>query len=186
MPTLRGEIRQIFELINFQKINEIAREYSENDPSIQEVVNYIQSDEIEAAWNKFIDSSEVEDIVHWMRSHGVDFKNEVQHFSMIPDSLIITPSRLRVKRNVQNYSIQAFEEEVKEQILVRKLNDLIDKLIEDGNDFAHLYLILQLSRPSIEKIFHEPEVISATENLRKYGIDLDDLKVLTYNVLRWN
>lgn len=168
------------------KINEIFREYSENDPSIQEVANYLNSDEVGVAWIKFVDSSEVEDIIQWMRSHGVNVENEIQNFSTIPDSVTITPSRLRTNRSPPNYSVQALEDEVKEQILIEELNDLIDELIGDGNDFAHLYLILQLSRPALNKLFNEPEILLATESLRNLGVNVGYLKFLIYKILRWN
>lgn len=176
----------MFQLINFQKISEISREYSENDLSIQEVVNYIQSDEMNTAWEKFVGASEVEDITHWIQSHGVNVEREIHELSSVPDSGIITPSRLRMRRSVQNYSVQAFEDEIKEQILVKDLNILIDKLVADGHDFAHLYLILNLSRPALEKLFHEPEILQAAENLKNLGIDVGYLKSLVYKLLRWN
>lgn len=141
---------------------------------------------MQAVWNKFLSSSEIEDIIQWMRSHGVNVREEMKYFSALPDSVIVTPSRLRIKRNALNYSVKAFENEVKEQILIHKLNDLIDELIASGNDFAHLYLILHVSRPAIEKLFQDSEFFQASENLGNLGVDVDYLKFLVYDILRWN
>lgn len=150
------------------------------------MVNYVHGVEVEAAWNKFLSSSEVEDILEWITSHGVDVDNEIQRFLTVPDSVTVTPSRLRMKRSSQNYSIQAFGNEVKEQVLIGKLNRLTSELIENGNDLAHLNLILHLKRPALEKLFREPEFLLVTRKLKNFGVDIDYLKLIAYGVLRWN
>lgn len=179
-PTLKSEIDEIFDLINTRTIREISREYSENDPSVQQLVRYLHSDEFQKAWNVFKTSSEVEDIFDWMRQHNVDVNRKVSKLSSEVEE--ITP----IRRGSRDFSIRAFELELKQQIKSNEIDELISRFLKDGNDFAHLYLILQVSRPALEKLFERDEIKHAVESLKAYGADIDGLKVVVRHMLRWD
>lgn len=181
--TLRGEIRAIFDLINLEKIHEISREYFENDPSVQELFNYLRCEELQTAWKAFETSSEVEDIFEWMHNHGVQVSEEMQLMS--EEFQNITPLNGRTRR-FHNFSLGTFKDELTEQIQFEEIDALIDKLLANGNDFAHLYLILKVSRPALEKLFEAPELKKATLSMTRLGFDMNFVKHFVFKLLRWN
>ena len=180
---MHQEVHQILDFIDVQKIKEISREYFENDPSVQSFIKYLYSPGFTAAWKVFTSSSEVEDILEWMGSHGVDIASEIIVFA--EEAKRIPPKLLR-NRLIAGFSLSSFEEELQAQINFEELDKKIEELLEDGNDLAHLYLILSVTKPAIEKIFNEPEVELAMSQLRPLGIDFDDIKKFLYKTLRWN
>ena len=165
------------------KIKEISREYFENDPMVQEMVKQLHSDEVKQAFDKFVTSSEVEDIVEWMRSHGVDINQEMTEFSQELNKA--SPRPVRSKRFLP-FSIRSYEDELKDQIKIDEMKEVIDKQINDGNDLTQLYLILRVSRPALEKLFEEEEIVKAVESFENLGVDLEYLKSTVYELFRWN
>lgn len=164
-------------------MREISREYFENDPSVQHVIQFVRhSSEMKNAWNAFVTSSEIEDIVEWMGNHGVNIDKELQKLS--DDILNIMPMHLRSSA-AENFSIKVYENELMDQIKIDDMNDLINELLTNGDDFAHLYLILKVSRPALEKLFLSEDIHQAVEHLIEHGVDVENLKTLTYDLLRW-
>lgn len=164
-------------------MKEISREYFENDPSVQDLVTYLYSPKFKSAWEIFISSPEVEDIFEWMSNHGVNVESEIKTFS--EELKKIHEMSLR-RRKFQGFSIKSFEREIKEQINFEELNATIDDLLQAGNDFTHLYLILRVTQPAIEKIFDEPEIQQVVEHLTSLGIDLASMKAFVYESFRFN
>lgn len=181
-PTLESEIHQILECIDFEKVQEISREYFENDASIRLLVKYVYSPKFTAAWEAFTMSPEVDDIFEWMGNHGVNVESTISLFS--EEVLRIRPQKLR-QSMIQNFSIQTYEEEMKEQINFDKLSMKIDELLEAGNDFTHLYLILSVTRPAVENLFERPEIKQVVADLIKLGIDVEGLRMFVYETLRF-
>lgn len=177
------EIRKVLELIDVAKIKEISREYFENDPSVQELVRYIHSDEFLRAKEKFMTSSEVEDIIAWMKQQGVDIDREALNFSHEVNE--ITPMHIR-GRQLQPFSIVTFHDELMAQVRLTEMNKLIDELLVKGFDLTQLYLILRVSRPALERLFQEEEISQAVEKFATLGIDVDDIKTTLYELFRWN
>jgi hypothetical protein len=166
-----------------EKIQEISREYFENDPSVLSLITFLYSPRFTAAWDIFTTSPEIEDIFEWMGNHGVNVESEINIFSEEVKRLSSNTIR---RRMIQGFSIKSFEEEMKSQINFEDLNDTIDELLKAGNDFAHLYLILSVTRSAIEKVFEEPEIQEIVEHLTALGIDLEGLKDFVYQMFRWN
>lgn len=172
-------------------MREISREYFENDPVVQELVQYLHSEEFLTAWKIFTSYSEVEDIFAWIKNHGVNLEHEIELFCVEIDQ--ITPSHIfhelgtnLKSEDVHGFSIQAFEDELRDEILFEDLNKLIDELLESGNDFAHLYLIFRVSRPALERLFEDEEIQQAIGRLEMLGVDVDAIKASVYDILRWN
>lgn len=177
----------MLDLINIPKIREISREYFENDAAVQELHKYLHSDEFQVAWGAVRESPEVGDIFEWVKTHGVNVELEI---TMLSDEINhIVPNHLRSyrsKRSVEKFSVRSFEEEVKAQIKFGDLDALIDQLLDDGNDFTHLFLILKLSRPALEELFQKPEIQTAVSSLEELGVNTGAFKTTLYDLLRWN
>ncbi|KAG5677729.1 hypothetical protein PVAND_007460 [Polypedilum vanderplanki] len=166
--TLKKELDQFNDVINIQRISEIIREYWENDPSIQALIKYLKSDSFMSALNTFVKSEEVDDIIEWMQSHGVDIKLEIEEFS--EDISSIHQSSLILQQFFyEQFSLSTFEEEIRNEIKYDKMNELIDNFLQDGNDFAQLYLILKVSKPSLENIFMNAEIQNVIGELKNLG-----------------
>lgn len=150
---------------------------------MQELVKYLRCEELQTAWKVFESSSEVEDIFEWMHNHGVQVSHEMQ--LMNDEFQRITPLHIRGRR-FHNFSIGSFKDELAEQIQFKEIDALIDQLLANGNDFTHLYLILRVSRPALEKLFEAPELRFAAFNMSRLGFDVNFIKEFVYNFLRWN
>ncbi|XP_070494774.1 uncharacterized protein [Chironomus tepperi] len=184
-PTLRNEIDQFQNVINFQRITEIVREYWENDPNIQALIKYLKSDTFKSAWNIVAQSEDVDNIVEWMQTHGVDIEEIVEN--LFQDIITIHQSSLQLDRIIfEQFSLTTFEDEIRNEINYDEMNALINRYINDGNDFAHLYLILKVSKPALEQIFMTNEIQNVMNDLRRLGLNVDYLKTIVYNLLRWN
>lgn len=149
---------------------------------MQELVKYLRCEELEAAWKVFESSSEVEDIFEWMKNHGVQVSHEMQ--LMIDQFQSISPLHNRSRR-FHKFSIGNFKDELAEQIQFEEIDAVIDQLLVNGNDFAHLYLILRLSRPALEKLFETRELRLAAFSMARLGFDVNFIKQFTYKLLRW-
>lgn len=169
-------------MINFQRISEITREYWENDSNIQSLIKYLKSDKFTSAWHAFMTSMEVDDIIEWMKAHNVDVEQLVGHLT--DDIVGIHQSSHR--KLFQQYSLSTFEDEIRSEIDVEELNALVDELLNDGNDFAHLFLILKVSRPSIEHYFGRSDMKEVVDDLRNLGVNIEYFKDIVYQFLRWN
>lgn len=182
---MRKEIDQFQNVINFQRITEIIREYWENDPNIQALIKYLKSDKFKSAWNILAQSEEVDNIVEWMQTHGVDGEEIVEN--LFQDIITIHQSSLQLERVIfEQFSLTTFEDEIRNEIKYEELNALIDSYLNDGNDFTHLYLILKVSKPALEQIFMNNEIQDVMDDLRHLGLNVDYLKVIVYSLLRWN
>lgn len=170
-------------MINYQRISEITREYYENDVTIQYLINYLRSEEFTKAANIFMESEEVDDISEWMKNHGVDFKARVMDFD---DAIRGAYRAASLHTSVfSQFSYKTFEEEISNEINTEEFYNLITKLLDEGNDFAHLYLILKVSQPALENIFKHQDIQVVLDKLVELGINIDYLKTVTYNVLQW-
>ena len=177
------EVHQILDFIDLHKIKEISREYFENDHSVQALIKYLYNPKFTAAWKVLISSSEIEDILEWMGSHGVNIESEIIIFAKEAKRI---PSKFLRNRLISGFSLNSFQEELQAQINFEELDKKIEELLEDGNDLAHLYLILSVTQPAIENIFAEPEIEVVLKQLRLLGIDIDGIKSFLYKTLRWN
>lgn len=151
-------------------------------------MTYLRSEEFKHAWNVFATSSEVEDIIQWMKNHGVFVERELDilanQFELITPGEVFLPASST--SDTDNFSVKTFEDELKQQIRLDDMKILINDLLTDGSDFAHLYLILEVSRPALEKLFETSDIQQSVETLKKFGIDVEYLKLFLYNILRWN
>jgi hypothetical protein len=183
-PTLVKEFERFNNVINIQRITEIIREYWENDPSIQALIVYLKGDTFKSALNTFVESEEVDDIIEWMQSHGVNIKAEIEEFS--EDISSIHQSSLLLQRMFyEQFSLSSFEDEIRNEIKYDEMNTLIDSLLKNGNDFAQLYLILSVSKPSLETIFANDEMQNVIDELNKLGVNTEYLGGVVYDLLRW-
>lgn len=144
----------------------------------------MRSEKFVNALNIFMESNEVDDITEWMKTHGVDSKTLISEF----EEEIRGAYRAATLQNLlgKNFSYKTFEDEIRNEIDYDEMSKLIDRLIADGKDFAHLYLILNVSRPSLESTFRHPEIQEVFEELEKLGINMENLKNVVYETLRWN
>lgn len=165
------------------KIQEIAREYFENDPSIQTLIKYLYSLRFKTAWKIFITAPEVEDIFEWMGNHGVNIESEILIFA---EEVQKIPFKVLRQRFISGFSLNTFEDELKDQIDFDGLDWKIEELLKDENDLAQLYLILSVTKSGLENIFNEPEIEQALQGLSRLGINLEKLKNFVYKVLKWN
>ncbi|CRL08296.1 CLUMA_CG021317, isoform A [Clunio marinus] len=180
--TLRVEINEASQFINLPKIQKITREYFENDLAVQNLLDYLQSEEFTSAWNVFMTSSEVEDILQWIKYHGVNTDKEIELLSHEIEKIKPINSQ---NESIQTFSIKSFSDELKSLINFKSLNATIDELLKDENDFAHLYLILTVSRRSLENLFQREEILRSIESLKRLGVDMEALKAELYEILRW-
>jgi Insect allergen related repeat, nitrile-specifier detoxification len=181
--TLHSEINQVLSCINKDKMQEISREYFENDSSVQLLFKYLSSQKFNVAWEILTTSPEIEDIFEWMGNHGVNVVLEIKLFA--EEVKQICSGQIR-RRMIQGFSIKSYEEEMKEQINFVELSDKIDEMFKAGNDFTQLYLILSVTRTAIEKIFEKPEIQQIVDQFKTFGIDLESLRAFLYETLRWN
>jgi uncharacterized protein (UPF0335 family) len=144
----------------------------------------MRSEKFELALNIFMQSEEVDDITEWMKTHGVDLKTLTSEF----EEEIRGAYQAATLQNflAENFSYKTFEDEIKHEIDYDEMSKLIDQLIADGKDFAHLYLILNVSRSSLESTFRHPEIEDVFDELKKLGVNTDFLKNIVYEILRWN
>jgi hypothetical protein len=189
LPTLKSELDQFHDVINFHRITEIIREYWENDPSIQALINYLKSDKFKSAWNTLMQSEEIDDILDWMRSHGVDFHSHVRDFGqdisrIHQSSLMLNEQQPRLF--FEQFSLTSFEDEIRNEIKQKEVTELIDKLLNDGNDFAHLYLILKVSKPALENVFANDDAKEVAADLIALGVNVEYMKDVIYRTLRWD
>lgn len=62
---------------------------------------------------------------------------------------------------------------------------VINKLTNDGNDFAHLMLIFKVSQPALEQLFEVNQIRLAKNHLQEFGVDMQQVKKIVYNLLGW-
>jgi hypothetical protein len=167
-----------------EKIQEIAREYFENDPSFRALIECLHSPRFVAAWQIFASSPEIEDIFEWMTSHGVNLSSGLKMFA---EEVERRPSRYSIHHRLANgYSVTAFTEEVKALIDFEALDDKIDELLDNGDDFTHLYLILSVTQEPIEKVFEDPEIKRVLGILKTHGVEVDRIQEFVYKTLRFD
>lgn len=142
----------------------------------------MSSEEAAAVQRKMLASSEMDDILHWMRHHGVDLGFELTSFSK---EISRVPEIVPSSSNMQQFSLRTFAEEIESQIDLPRINKVIDELLKQGNDLAQLYLILNVSRPALEQLFQDQQIKSFVKTLTNFGIDSERLKSLLYELLRW-
>lgn len=151
-------------------------------------MTYLRGEEFKHAWNIFATSSEVEDIIQWMKNHGVFVEHELdvlaKEFELITPGEVFVPASSSLDSD--NFSVKTFEEELKQQILLDDMKILINDFLKDGSDFAHLFLILEVSKPALERLFETSDIQQSIETFKKFGIDVEYLKLFVYDILRWN
>lgn len=184
-PSLRSEIDRFKDVINFQRISEINREYYENDVTIQYLITYLRSEEFSKAANIFMQSDEVDDISEWIKYHGVDFKAHVVDFDEAISGAHRAASASLQTSVFSQFSYKTFEDEISNEIDYAGVNALITTLLSEGNDFAHLYLILNVSRPALENTFKHEEIQIVLGKLVELGVNIDYIKTVIYEILRW-
>lgn len=181
--TLKLEINQIISNIEVEEILKVSKEYFENDSSVQKLIRYLLSEDFKHVCNKILEIPEVEDVLEWMSENSVNVSDEIASF--VENFLNITPVNLRGNR-LQTFSIKSFENEISELINIEGINSTIDKLLENGQDLAHLYLILKIKRKSFEKLLQDNDVSNAINRIKKFGINIDIITINLYKSLRWD
>lgn len=181
--TLRSEVEEILEHIEAQKIIEISREYFENDMTVQVLLRYLQSEKFLSSLRQFMSVSEIKDILEWMKSNKVDLEYEIEQ--LIKSIWEISPNRIRRNVRFQSFSMESFGNEIIELINFDEIDETVDRLLRNGNDLAHLYLILMINRSTIEEVFDTDEVAQIMHDLQRFGINTDSAKEHIYRLFRW-
>lgn len=183
---LNYEIEEIFQHINFEKITEITREYFENDMSVQKLLIFLLNDEkLHQAILRISTLPEIDDILEWMKSNSVDVRVEVRN--LITKVKKTTKNRVkRISSDYQTFSVATFGKEISDVINFEKINESLDRMLENENDLAHLYLILKMNRSVIEKAFDDDVIVAAMDELKSHDINTIKLKENIYKLLRWN
>lgn len=182
---LNYEIEEVFQHIDFEKIIEITREYFENDMSVQKLLMFVLNDEkLHQAILRISTLPEIDDILEWMKSNSVDIKVEVSN--LIAKVQKATKNRVkRISSDYQTFSVATFGKEISDVINFERINELLDIMLENENDLAHLYLILKMNRSVIEKAFDDDMIVAAMDELKSHDFDTVKLKEKTYQLLRW-
>lgn len=172
-------------MIDIQRIKEIIREYWENDEAIQLLINYLKGDKFRSALDIIMQSQEIDDIFEWIQAHGVDLNAEVGEFSDEISS--VRQSSVIIQRIFfEKFSLASFEDEIRNEINYHDMNALIDNLLNDGNDFAQLYLILRVCKPSLQNVFVNDEIQIVMKDLTALGVNVEYLRDVMFNLLRWD
>lgn len=182
---LNNEVEKVFQHIDFEKIIEITREYFENDMSVQKLLTFLLNDEsLHQAILRILTMPEIDDILEWMKSNSVDVKVEVSNF--IAKVQKTTKNRVkRISSDYQTFSVETFGKEISDVINFEKINESLEKMLENENDLAHLYLILKMNRTVIEKAFDDDVIVAAMDELKSHDFNTVKLKEKVYQLLRW-
>lgn len=184
-PTLHHELTNIYDHVPHLKIYEISREYWENDVSIKVAVDYLKTEEFGSAWNTFLFSPEVSDILHWIQKNGVNVSGM---FTSIANKINqMNPMEEHTELILRNpKSLLSFGQEIKKLINWNALNKAIAEKVEEGNDFAQLFLILKASKPALERTLADDNIVTAFIHLKELGVDVDSILNLIYTLLDWH
>lgn len=183
LSTLRWEMDDILENIEYQKIIEISREYFENELTVQVLLRYLYSEKFLSALRKSASVPEIKDIVDWMKSNQVDLKFVIEKY--VESIRQITPNRIKPISRMHTFSMDSFGSEIVELIQFDEIDKTVDELLRNGNDLAHLYLILMINRYTIEKVFEDDEIVQVLHDLERLGIDIYSVKEHIYRMFRW-
>ncbi|CAO1323991.1 unnamed protein product [Diamesa hyperborea] len=183
-PTLRHELKDIYDHIPHTKIYEITREYWENDVSMKVAVDYLKTEEFGSAWNKFFFSPEVSDILYWTQKNDVDVSGMFKYIAKRINQM--NPMEEHSELVLRNpKSLLSFGIEIRKLIDWNVLQSAVAEKVEDGNDFAQLFMILKASKPALEKTFADEAIVTALIHLKDLGVDVDSIKSFIYSLLYW-
>ena len=174
----------MYDHIPHTKIYEIAREYWENDMSMKIAVDYLKTEEFGSAWNKFFFSPEVSDILHWTEKNDVDVSGLFEFIAKLINQMNPMEEHSEiVLRNTK--SLLSFGIEIRKLIDWNTLQTAVAEKVEDGNDFAQLFMILKASKPALEKTFADKTIVTALIHLKDLGVDVDSIQSFIYSLLNW-
>lgn len=181
--SLKSEVDLIMSHIDVEQILKVSSEYFENDVSVHKLIRYLLSENFMSVCRKISIAPEVQDILEWMKENSVDFADELSN--VLDNFHKITPSNLRGGR-VQKFSMASFENEISELINFEEIEKTIEELLSNGQDLAHLYLILKINRKNLEKIFENDDALAAITKIKKFGVNLDLITQNLYKILKWD
>lgn len=181
--SLEKELEEIATHIDFHKIFDISREYFENDPTVKILLNYICSDSFIEAVQITANDPKIADIIEWMKLKSFDIELHLSNF--MKSVRQITKNRAGPTKHTNSFSLDSFGSEIIELIDLDQIVNTIEKLQNDGNDFAHLNLILLINRETIEQAFENKQIIHVQHILEILGIDVDIVKQYIFRVLKW-
>lgn len=147
-------------------------------------VDYLKTEEFGSAWNTFFFSPEVGDILQWIQKNGVNvsgmFKNIANKINQMNPMEEQTELVLRNPKSLSSFGL-----EIRKLIDWNALQAAIAEKVEEGNDFAQLFLILMASKPALERTLADDTIVTAFIHLKDLGVDVDSIQSFIYSLLNW-
>ena len=148
------------------------------------VVDYLKTEEFGSAWNKFFMSPEVGDILYWIQKNGVNVSGMFMNIANLINQM--NPMEDHAELNLRNpKSLLSFGLEIRKLIDWNVLQKTIAEKVEEGNDFAQLFLILKASKPALERTLADDAIATASIHFKELGVDVDSIRSLIYSLLNW-
>ncbi|GJQ70940.1 hypothetical protein Trydic_g856 [Trypoxylus dichotomus] len=177
---LQHDFQEILEVIPLDKMREIAQKYLNNDPEVQQVVGYLQSEEFEELISNIAANPSWIKFKEFMLKQGLDMEAFAQSvFEVIQGA--------GSKSKLQTRDIKGFANEIVSVIPVDALLAKISDKMQNSVDFQIFWekISSEEAHQFVEEIRQIEEVRRLGQILRELGFDVNTILNVAYAILGW-
>lgn len=171
---MEAELEEIWNSIPFSQIRLILKQYYENDMEVQKFVEFLSKEQYKTARAIVLENEEIVDILTWVQS-----RIDLHKFSSRVESFYDPTFAHRTSYSMEiiPFGLNALINEIKELVPIDEVVKTIRGKVANGNDLAHLFLIIEANMDNIKEVFEKDEVKLVIEELRNLGVDVSFVSV---------
>uniref|UniRef100_A0A182M931 Protein G12 n=1 Tax=Anopheles culicifacies TaxID=139723 RepID=A0A182M931_9DIPT len=180
--TLREEFDQLLPYLNMEQVRAIYNRYIETDAQVAEIYAFLQTDEVDLAWNVLINQPELRTITDWTEERGVSIRDYLNRIAAVLGLTPIVPSRAVGAR-----SWSAMMDEIRAVSDIDGAFQLAQQFIATpGSEFAQLHQLVGELHDVFHEVAEHPDVLRVSNQLRAYGVDVDRILEVIYMFFGWH
>ncbi|XP_044014435.1 uncharacterized protein LOC122856717 [Aphidius gifuensis] len=168
------EFEDFLDVIQIEKIEEIALTYVAEDEGIQEVLEYTKTPDFRDLVRSLEEIYDVREFLQYLDESGVDVYDLINELHLYVGLPQYVPSRRFVK---SGYGVSGLLKDVLNVIPINDVKALYYEKVETDQQFAYLHE--RLTSPKfqefIEKILANEKILNSVSELEDFGVDIDEV-----------
>ncbi|XP_055603842.1 uncharacterized protein LOC129752073 [Uranotaenia lowii] len=185
---LRTEMDTVIGYLNIEEVRRIYQRYIAADREVAEIYSFLQSPIADEAFQILFANEEMREISAWANERGVDLYSYLSNILFVLGLRPIPPRRsVRGPVTLAGFGWRGMMDEIEAAMNWDGATAQAQVFINTpGSEYGELHRMIQAQHDPIHDSFHDPTVTRFFDQLRVFGVQVDETRARLYHWYGWD